>query len=359
MREWLGGFGKKIGVCSVYVANYGECKKLQILYSLCPSTIQTASTQIIVIYCFPFSTSNLPYIHAIEVTVSESFQKENLRYQKGETGYQPKYLIQRRIWGFRRYNGSDVFIGFTEVYDFPVVDQLCRVSGGEFGGVGFDMVVSWGAYLLSRDILTVSFAPRDTHEGQVQFSLERGVPALIGILASIRLPYPSRAFDMGHCSRCLIPWVQHDGIYLTEVDRVLRPGGYWILSRPLINWERHWKGWERIKESLNDQQDAIENVDKSLCWKKLVHETRYMFDPTTRSRQHKRSCWWRVIKVAKETNFNSPRISTESLKGITSEIFKENTELWKKRVSHYKTLDPQLATAIDSASYNNPSFSTD
>lgn len=70
-------------------------------------------------------------------------------------------------------------------------------------------VASWGAYLLSRDILTVSFAPRDTHEAQVQFALERGVPALIGVLASIRLPYPSRAFDMAHCSRCLIPWGQY------------------------------------------------------------------------------------------------------------------------------------------------------
>jgi Putative S-adenosyl-L-methionine-dependent methyltransferase len=52
----------------------------------------------------------------------------------------------------------------------------------------------------------MSFAPRDTHEAQVQFALERGVPAMIGVLASNRLPYPSRAFDMAHCSRCLIPW---------------------------------------------------------------------------------------------------------------------------------------------------------
>lgn len=70
-------------------------------------------------------------------------------------------------------------------------------------------VASWGAYLMSRDILPLSFAPRDTHEAQVQFALERGVPALIGVLASKRLPYPSRAFDMAHCSRCLIPWGQH------------------------------------------------------------------------------------------------------------------------------------------------------
>ena len=77
-------------------------------------------------------------------------------------------------------------------------------------------VASWGAYLLSRDIIAVSFAPRDTHEAQVQFALERGVPALIGVLASIRLPYPSRAFDMAHCSRCLIPWGQHGTSIILE-----------------------------------------------------------------------------------------------------------------------------------------------
>lgn len=70
-------------------------------------------------------------------------------------------------------------------------------------------VASWGAYLLKRDVLTMSFAPRDTHEAQVQFALERGVPAMIGILASKRLPYPARAFDMAHCSRCLIPWPKY------------------------------------------------------------------------------------------------------------------------------------------------------
>ena len=67
-------------------------------------------------------------------------------------------------------------------------------------------VASWGAYLLKRNVIAMSFAPRDSHEAQVQFALERGVPAVIGVLGSIQLPYPSRAFDMAHCSRCLIPW---------------------------------------------------------------------------------------------------------------------------------------------------------
>ena len=67
-------------------------------------------------------------------------------------------------------------------------------------------VASWGAYLMKRNIITMSFAPRDSHEAQVQFALERGVPAMIGVMGTERIPYPARAFDMAHCSRCLIPW---------------------------------------------------------------------------------------------------------------------------------------------------------
>ncbi|CAL0318330.1 unnamed protein product [Lupinus luteus] len=244
-------------------------------------------------------------------------------------------------------------------------------------------VASWGAYLLSRDILTVSFAPRDTHEAQVQFALERGVPALIGVIASIRLPYPSRAFDMAHCSRCLIPWGQYDGVYLTEVDRVLRPGGYWILSGPPINYQRHWKGWERSRESLEDEQDGIENVAKSLCWKKLVQRedlaiwqkpTNHIHcklqqkvfknrpfceaqDPDTAWYTKLDTCLTPLPEVIgiKEVGGGGlakwperltsipPRIGSGSLNGITPEVFKENTELWKKRAAYYKTLDPQLA----------------
>lgn len=59
---------------------------------------------------------------------------------------------------------------------------------------------------MKRNVLAMSFAPRDNHEAQVQFALERGVPAIIGVLGSIKLPFPSRAFDMAQCSRCLIPW---------------------------------------------------------------------------------------------------------------------------------------------------------
>nr|GLL40663.1 probable methyltransferase PMT15 [Ipomoea trifida] len=244
-------------------------------------------------------------------------------------------------------------------------------------------VASWGAYLLSRDILPLSFAPKDTHEAQVQFALERGIPATIGILASKRLPYPSRAFDMAHCSRCLIPWGQFDGLYLIEVDRILRPGGYWVLSGPPINWEIHWRGWNRTKEDLKAEQDQIESVARSMCWKKLKQKgdlsiwqkptnhlhckaNRKVFKkPLFCQDQDPDSAWYTKMEAClsplpevsniKEiaggalTNWPErltavpPRISSGSVDGITAEDFSRDTELWKKRVAHYKGVDFQLA----------------
>ncbi|ESQ37723.1 hypothetical protein EUTSA_v10028512mg [Eutrema salsugineum] len=246
-------------------------------------------------------------------------------------------------------------------------------------------VASFGAYLMSRNIVTMSFAPRDTHEAQVQFALERGVPAILGVLASIRLPFPARAFDMAHCSRCLIPWGQYNGTYLIEVDRVLRPGGYWILSGPPVNWQKHWKGWERTRDDLNSEQTQIERVARSLCWKKLVQrEDLAVWQKPTNHIHCKRNrialrrppfchrtqpdqAWYtkleecltplpevtgseikevaggKLARWPERLNAVPPRIRSGSLQGITEDDFVSNTETWQRRVSYYKSFDQQLA----------------
>lgn len=53
-----------------------------------------------------------------------------------------------------------------------------------------------------------------------------------------------------------------------EIDRVLRPGGYWVLSGPPINWKNNYKSWQRPKEELQEEQRKIEEVAKLLCWDK-------------------------------------------------------------------------------------------
>ncbi|KAI4378134.1 hypothetical protein MLD38_015659 [Melastoma candidum] len=246
-------------------------------------------------------------------------------------------------------------------------------------------VASWGAYLLSRNVLAVSFAPRDSHEAQVQFALERGVPALIGVLASKRLPYPSRAFDMAHCSRCLIPWGDLGGVNLIEVDRVLRPGGYWILSGPPIRWRKYYKGWNRTQEDLKYEQDTIENVASSLCWNKVVEKgdiaiwqkplnhlnckanRKVVQNPPFCPNQDPDKAWYTNMEtcltplpsVSTEQEVAGgelekwpqrvyavpPRISRGTIPGVTPEKFQSDADLWKRRVSYYKTVNNQLGQA--------------
>lgn len=65
-------------------------------------------------------------------------------------------------------------------------------------------VASFGGYLLSSNVIAMSLAPNDVHQNQIQFALERGIPAYLGVLGTKRLPYPSRSFELAHCSRFVL-----------------------------------------------------------------------------------------------------------------------------------------------------------
>ncbi|WOL16099.1 putative methyltransferase PMT19 [Canna indica] len=237
-------------------------------------------------------------------------------------------------------------------------------------------VASFGGHLLDYDILTMSVAPRDVHEAQVQFALERGLPAMLGVLSIHRLPYPARSFDMAHCARCLVPWAGHDGLYMLEIDRVLRPGGYWVLSGPPINWKNMYKRWSRTREDLEAEQRAIEDLAKRLCWKKVSEKssiavwrkpTNHLYckkkskvlkSPPFCSRSDPDFAWYEKMELCisplpsseviehtaggnlvswpKRLNAAPPRIAAKSIEGVTIEIFNDESKLWSKRVLHYE-----------------------
>ena len=62
------------------------------------------------------------------------------------------------------------------------------------------------------------------------------------------------------------------GMYMMEVDRVLRPGGYWILSGPPINWKKYYQSWKRSKQDAEEDQHRIENIAEMLCWDKIYEK---------------------------------------------------------------------------------------
>ncbi|CAM6085500.1 unnamed protein product [Calypogeia fissa] len=241
-------------------------------------------------------------------------------------------------------------------------------------------VASWGGDLLSRDILTVSLAPRDNHEAQVQFALERGIPAILGIISTQRLPYPAHSFDMAHCSRCLIPWTGFGGVNLLEVDRVLRPGGFWVLSGPPVNYEVHWKGWESTEEKQKGDLDAIQDLLEKMCytkyaakddlavWQKPMDNSCYedrevgIHPPLCDDSIDADGAWYVpmracIVPVQNGMEVNAvgeipawPARLTEApkrlkiIQGGSNGAFNQDTKLWKERVKHYKTVLPELGT---------------
>ncbi|GAV89795.1 Methyltransf_29 domain-containing protein, partial [Cephalotus follicularis] len=61
---------------------------------------------------------------------------------------------------------------------------------------------SFGAHLFSKQLLTMCIANYEPFGSQVQLTLERGLPAMIGSFTAKQLSYPSLSFDMLHCARC-------------------------------------------------------------------------------------------------------------------------------------------------------------
>ncbi|KAJ1400967.1 S-adenosyl-L-methionine-dependent methyltransferase [Sesbania bispinosa] len=167
---------------------------------------------------------------------------------------------------FKFPGGGTQFIHGADQYLDHISKMVPDISFGQHIRVALDVdcgIASFGAYLLSRNVITMSVAPKDVHENQIQFALERGVPAMVASFATKRLLYPSQAFDLIHCSRCRINWTRDDGILLLEVNRMLRAGGYFVwAAQPVYKHE----------EVSEEQWEEMLNLTTRMCWKFLKRD---------------------------------------------------------------------------------------
>ncbi|XP_068667989.1 probable methyltransferase PMT23 [Aristolochia californica] len=153
--------------------------------------------------------------------------------------------------------GVDSYIGFIE-------GILPNIEWGKHTRVALDVgcgVASFGGYLLDKNVLTMSVAPKDEHEAQIQFALERGIPSMLSVIGTQRLTFPNNAFDIVHCARCRVHWDADGGKPLLELNRVLRPGGYFI-----------WSATPVYRDDERDQGvwKAMVALTKSMCWEMVV-----------------------------------------------------------------------------------------
>ncbi|KAJ3699026.1 hypothetical protein LUZ61_002731 [Rhynchospora tenuis] len=237
-------------------------------------------------------------------------------------------------------------------------------------------VASFGAYLLSHDILAMSLAPNDVHENQIQFALERGIPSTLGVLGTRRLPYPSRSFEMAHCSRCRIDWLQRDGILLLELDRVLRPGGYFVYSSPeaYAMDEKNRRIWAEMSDIAKRMCWQIASKqDQTVIWVKPLNNECYSRrnigilppicyqgdDPdaawnvpmraciTPYSKRVDRAMGSELLPWPKRLTAPPPRL--EEL-GINSDKFLQDNDIWhSRRIKYWK----QMSSEIQKNSFRN------
>ncbi|VFQ93449.1 unnamed protein product [Cuscuta campestris] len=155
--------------------------------------------------------------------------------------------------------GTQFIHGALHYIDF-VQQAVPEIAWGKRTRVILDVgcgVASFGGYLFERDVLAMSFAPKDEHEAQIQFALERGIPAISAVMGSQRLPFPSGVFDIVHCARCRVPWHAEGGALLLELNRVLRPGGYFVWSATPV--------YQKLEEDVMIWKE-MSTLTVAMCW---------------------------------------------------------------------------------------------
>ncbi|XP_009372838.1 LOW QUALITY PROTEIN: probable pectin methyltransferase QUA2 [Pyrus x bretschneideri] len=272
------------------------------------------------------------------------------------------------------FRSASLMFDGVEDYSHQIAEMIGLRNESNFIQAGVRTILdigcgygSFGAHLFSSQILTMCIANYEASGSQVQLTLERGLPAMIGSFISKQLPYPSLSFDMLHCARCGIDWDERDGILLIEVDRVLKPGGYFVWTSPITNAETfrrnkvNQKRWKLVHDfAENLCWEMLSQQDETVVWKKTSERNCYSSrkpgsGPSICSKGHDvespyyrplqaciggtQSRRWIPIEGRKTWPYRANLNKSElAIYGLHPEEITEDAETWKMAVRNYWSL---------------------
>ncbi|KAL6176927.1 hypothetical protein ACLB2K_053559 [Fragaria x ananassa] len=272
------------------------------------------------------------------------------------------------------FRSASLMFDGVEDYSHQIAEMIGLRNESNFIQAGVRTILdigcgygSFGAHLFSKQLLTMCIANYEPSGSQVQLTLERGLPAMIGSFTSKQLPYPSLSFDMLHCARCGIDWEQRDGIFLIEADRLLKPGGYFVWTSPITNAQTflrnkvNKKRWDIVHDfAENLCWEMLSQQDETVVWKKTSKRNCYssrkpVSGPPLCSKGHDiESPYYRPLQACiggtqsrrwipieqrttwpSKVNMNKNELS---LYGLHQEELAEDAETWKMAVRNYWSL---------------------
>lgn len=275
-------------------------------------------------------------------------------------------LLEENQIAFHSEDGL-VFDGVKD-YSRQIAEMIGLGTDSEFLQAGVQSVLdvgcgfgSFGAHLVSLKLMAVCVALYEATGSQVQLALERGLPAMIGNFISRQLPYPSLSFDMVHCAQCGIIWDQKDGIFLIEVDRLLKPGGYFVLTSPESK-PRGSSSSMKNKSLLKLMEEFTEKIcwsliaqqDETFIWQKTVdahcytsrkhglplcneeHDAVPYYHPLVSCISATNSKRW----ISIQNRSSGSQLSSAELEvhGVQAEDFFEDLQVWRSALKNYWSL---------------------
>ncbi|XP_039169935.1 probable methyltransferase PMT21 [Eucalyptus grandis] len=165
------------------------------------------------------------------------------------------------------------------------------------------------------------------------------------------------------------------GLYLLEINRILQPGGFWVLSGPPVNYQNRWRGWNTTVQEQKSDYDRLQKLLTSMCfklynkkddiamWQKTSNSSCYnrlakpdAYPPKCDDSLELDSAWYTplhpcvVVPDPKLKNISLksiPHVAPErmsEIQGGSASAFKHDDSKWKVRAKHYKKVLPALGT---------------
>ncbi|KAH0910330.1 hypothetical protein HID58_033651 [Brassica napus] len=179
------------------------------------------------------------------------------------------------------------------------------------------------AQAVSLKMMPICIAEYEATGSQVQLALERGLPAMIGNFFSKQLPYPALSFDMVHCAHCGTTWDIKDAMLLLEVDRVLKPGGYFVLTSPTNKAQGNLPDTKKTSISTR-----VNELSKKICWSLTGQQD----ETGTTSKR------WIPIQNRSAVSLTTSAGLEIHGKCLKPEEFSEDTQVWRSALKNYWSL---------------------